>query len=188
MRLVNVSGVHETFVSAPKVSISKGERPAMRGLGFPEVVMFLLFFVAVLLVPALFFRYRKQVLSHQERMTALEKGVDLPAMRTEAGPWTPRVYLLRGLIWLFGGIGLAVFLLALSLTSMEPVPLSLKLFEAQRLREAGGTEDQVKQLINSYEVRKRVPEGLSLIGLVPVGVGLAYLIFYFGERKQLAKE
>ena len=27
--------------------------------------------------------------------------------------------------------------------------------------------------------------GIALIGLVPIGVGLAYLIFYAGERKQI---
>jgi hypothetical protein len=111
----------------------------------------------------------------------------MPAMPSEAGPWTPRVYLVRGLIWLFGGVGLTVFLFGLAVTSTEPISLSSKLFEGQRLREAGGTEEQVKQLVNSYEVRRHVPEGLSLIGLVPIGVGLAYLIFYFGERKQLPK-
>jgi len=161
----------------------------MRSIGLPELMLFAFFFVPVfLLLAALYWRYRKQLLTHQERMAALDKGVDLTATPTEAAPWTPRVYLLRGLIWLFGGIGLVVFLFGLSLTSREPLPLSVKLFEAQRLREAGGTEEQVKQLVNSHEVTQHVPEGLSLIGLVPAGVGLAYLLFYFAERKQLAKE
>ncbi|HEV2687198.1 MAG TPA: DUF6249 domain-containing protein [Bryobacteraceae bacterium] len=154
--------------------------------GFPELVVLLIFFAVALIVPALFFRYRKQILAHQERMAALEKGAPLPELPAEPAPWSPRVYLLRGLIWLFGGIGLAAFLLALSVTSQEQWQLSDKLFEAQRLRQAGGTEEQVKQLIDSHEVRKHVPEGLSLIGLVPIGVGLAYLIFYAGEKKRPA--
>ena len=156
----------------------------MRGLGFAELVVFLGIFTIVFLIPALYFRYRKQMLVHAERMAALEKGAPLPAQPHEPGPWTPRVYLLRGLIWLLGGLGLIVFLLGLAVTANEPIPLSEKLWEAQRLRAAGATEDQVKQMMNSNEMRRHVPEGVSLIGLIPVGVGLAYLIFYIAESKQ----
>jgi hypothetical protein len=156
----------------------------MRGLGFTELIVFIGCFTIVFLIPALYFRYRKQMLVHAERMAALDKGVPLPAQPNEPGPWTPRVYLLRGLIWLLGGLGLIVFLLGLALTTNESIPLSQKLWESHRLREAGATEDQIKQMINSNEMRRHVPEGVSLIGLIPVGVGLAYLIFYIAESKQ----
>jgi len=159
----------------------------MRGIGFPEVALFVLFSSVFLLLPILFLRYRKQVLTHQERIAALEKGVELQPMPVENGASNPRVYLLRGLIWLLGGIGLTVFLAGLAVTSSEPLPLSMRLFEAQRLREAGGTQEQMNQLINSQEMRRGLPVGLSLMGLVPIGVGLAYLIFYAGERKHLGK-
>ena len=158
----------------------------MRGFGLPEMIIFLFFFAMVFLLPILFLRYRKQLLMHQERMAALEKGAELPPIPPEGGLYTPRVYLLRGLIWLFSGIGLTVFLLALVNTAVEPVPLSQRLYEAQHLRQMGAPEDQVKQMIDSRETSRRIPIGLPLIGLVPIGVGFAYLIFYFGERKQFA--
>jgi len=175
--------VSETFDGSREVLMGKGEM-LMRAFGFPEFLIVVLFFGLFLLLPFLVLRYRKQVLNHQERMAALEKGVPLPAVPIENGAANPRIYLLRGLIWLFGGIGLIVFLLGLALTTLEPVPLSTRLFDAQRLRADGGTEAQVNQLINSQETRRGVPIGLSLIGLVPVGVGLAYLFFYAGEKKQ----
>src|SRR6266851_1696938 len=146
----------------------------MRSIGFPELAIFVMMFTVVFLLPALYFRYRKQLLVHQERMAALEKGAELPAFATEAAPWTPRIYLLRGMIWLFSGLGLAVFLFGLATTTAEPVSLSQKLWEAERLRRAGATEDQVKQMLSTTEMRQHVPVGSGFIGLVPVGVGLAY--------------
>lgn len=154
----------------------------MRTIGVPELVLFVLFFSVLLVLPILFLRYRKQMLIHQERMAALEKGAELPAGPVGNGFWNPRIYLLRGLIWLFGGIGLIVFLLGLAVTSVQPVPLAQKLFQAQTLRQGGATEQQINALINSQEMQRGVPIGLALIGLIPAGVGVAYLLFYAGEK------
>lgn len=159
----------------------------MHSVGFPELVLFIFFFTVIILLPVLFLRYRKQMLAHQERMVAIEKGASLPPLPAENGSANPRLYLLRGLIWLLAGFGLTVFLIGLSTTSVQPVPLSQRLFDAQRLRADGGTPEQVERLINTQESRQRIPIGLALIGLVPVGVGLAYLIFYAGERKHVAR-
>ncbi len=102
---------------------------------------------------ALFLNYRKRketfALYHQERMAALEKGVDLPAvpdfmLSDEAHAFRsyhPRRHLLKGLIWLFTGIGLGV--------ALWPTV---------------GWEH-------------------SLFSLIPIGVGLAHLIYYFVEGK-----
>jgi len=155
----------------------------MRGMGVPEFILVVILFGLFLLLPTLFLRYRKQLMTHQERMAALEKGAELPHIPAENGSANPRIYFLRGLIWLLGGIGLTLFILGLAVTTVEPVPLSQRLFEAQRLREAGGTQEQMNQLINTNEMRRGIPIGLALVGLVPVGVGLAYLMFYSAERK-----
>jgi uncharacterized protein DUF6249 len=106
---------------------------------------------------AIFLQYRKRketfALYHQERMAALEKGVDLPPLPeyllSDEGPafrsYHPRRHLLKGLIWLFTGIGLGV-----------------------ALWPTAGFE-------------------YSLFSLIPIGVGLAHLIYYFVEGKAEAK-
>jgi hypothetical protein len=120
----------------------------------PIVAVILGIAVAML---AIYLSYRKRkemfALYHQERMAAIEKGVDLPslpeAMLTDDGrpfrPYHPRRHLLRGLAWLFVGLG-------------------------------GG-------------VATWATAGLdwALFGLVPVGIGLAHLIYYFVEGKKEAQ-
>ncbi len=155
----------------------------------PEVVIILMVLsAAAIIVNALSLRHKRHELRHQERMTALEKGAELPADPPEKPPvpWSPRVYLLRGLIWLFTGLGLSVFLLGLSLTIVShPQNFEDRLWHAQNLRRNGATEEEVKQFLNQSEnqnaPRNEFPAGVSMIGLIPMGVGLAYLIYYRGE-------
>src|SRR5207302_5713422 len=99
--------------------------------------------------------------------------------------WTPRIYLLRGLIWLFSGIAAVIFLAGLAMTVIETDSLERRMWRAEQLRSAGMPEEQWKRVINEpLQSHPQIPAGLALIGLVPIGVGLAYLIFYAGERKQ----
>jgi hypothetical protein len=106
---------------------------------------------------ALFLKYRRRKdifsLYHQERMAALEKGVELPplpdALFNEDGrpcrSYNPRRHLLKGLVGLFFGVGLGI---ALYMTVGQ----------------------------------------WAFFALVPIGVGLAHLIYYFVEGKNEAKE
>lgn len=66
---------------------------------------------------AVYLNYRKRkdifTLYHQERMVALEKGVEVPPLpdsllSDEARPYNPRKHLLQGLVWLFVGLGAGV--------------------------------------------------------------------------------
>jgi hypothetical protein len=154
----------------------------------PEFILMLLVLSAVgTIIWSLNIRYRRQELRHKERMAALEKGAELPAEPAERPPvpWSPRVYLLRGLIWLFTGIGLSTFLLGLSLSiGSRPVTLEDRLWKAQNLRHEGATEEEIKQYLSEGKdsVRREIPEGFALIGLIPMGVGLAYLIYFRGEE------
>ena len=155
----------------------------------PEfVITMMVLSAAAIIIWSLVLRYKRQQLRHQERMAAIEKSAELPAEPAERAPapWSPRIYLLRGLIWLFTGIGLTVFLFGLSLSvGAHQETIEDRLWRAQNLRRNGATEDEVKQLINSKEpVRKDFPEGFALIGLIPIGVGLAYIIYYRGEDKR----
>ena len=89
-------------------------------------------------------------LHHKERLAAIEKGIELPSLLTEGlGPRARPRYLLRGLLWLFGGLGT---LLALS----------------------GITRPEADKA--------------WLLGFIPTGVGLAYLIYYLVEGRRLDQE
>lgn len=159
-------------------------------LRFPEFVLLLFMVMSlVTLLWSLQLRYRRRELQHRERMAALEKGVDLPPMAETAEALNPKLYLLRGMIWLFAGVGLAGFLLGLSYTTRETVGPEQKFVQAARYRALGVPEDQVKEILaqttTPTEVRP-VPEAWALIALIPIGVGSAYLIFYQGEKRRMS--
>jgi hypothetical protein len=124
----------------------------------------------------LYLRFRRRELQHKERMAAIEKGVALPDLTDiETGP---RIYLLRGMIWLLSGIALSVFLIVLSATMHLPKSAEQRFREANAIARLGGTAEQIQRVQNDTGSPDRLPYAISLIGLVPVGVGIAYLIFY----------
>ncbi len=97
------------------------------------------------------YRKRKEIfaLYHQERMAAIEKGVDVPPLpesffsdSPQPASSSPRRSLLKGLIWFLIGVALIVALL-------------------------GADERDV-----------------ALFGLIPAGIGLAYLIYFFAEGRK----
>ena len=107
---------------------------------------------------AIYLSYRKRrelfLHFHQERMAAIEKGVDCPPwperlMASEDAEENPsaasRRHLLTGLVWLFIGLAAMVALYA------------------------------------TFELR------YALFGLIPAGIGLAHLIYYFVEGKKEAE-
>src|SRR5258706_12545332 len=69
-------------------------------------------------IVAIYFGYRKRTemfkLYHQERMAAVDKGVELPPIPdsffASAHTSSPRRDLLKGLVWLFLGVGITVAL------------------------------------------------------------------------------
>lgn len=124
------------------------------GLMIPIITIVMGVGIAMLAI-YLGYRRRKEMfaLYHQERMAAIEKGVEVPplpeALLTEDGkplrPYHPRRHLLRGLAWLFVGIGLGIALWA------------------------------------------SVDSNWALFSLIPIGIGLAHLIYYFVEGKKEAE-
>lgn len=88
-------------------------------------------------------------LFHQERMAAIDKGVEVPPLpdaflSEDARPYSPRRNLLKGLIWLFVGLGALAGLFGMH-------------------------------------------EDALLFALIPVGIGLAYLIYYFAVGRKEAE-
>jgi hypothetical protein len=136
-----------------------------------------IFLAAVgLFVYALYLRFRRRELQHKERMAAIEKGVAVPDLTDiEAGP---RIYLLRGMIWLLSGLALSVFLLVLSATTQFPKSAEQRFREANTIARLGGTAEQIQEAQNDTDSQYRLPYAVSLIGLIPIGVGVAYLIFH----------
>lgn len=156
----------------------------------PEFVMTAIMGVGlVIVVLVLFSRNQKQQLVHRERMVALEKGVAVPSAEPPR-PWSPRVYLLRGLIWSFSGVALFICLLGLSAASRRPQSGSDRAFEARRLSDmAGISREEANRIIEKDAAQTTIgmPATIALLGLIPLAVGLAYLVFYqTGEPERSA--
>jgi hypothetical protein len=93
---------------------------------------------------------------HRERLVALEKGAELPALEQEVirKTWNVQRYLLLA-GWSFISIGIGTGL-ALRIVSHTP--------------QVPGIE--------------QVPMGIEFLGLIPIGIGVAHLITYrVGEKR-----
>ena len=100
------------------------------------------------------YRKRKQIFAfyHQERMAAIEKGIECPpwpdrllADDAAPSPPSPRRHLLKGLVWLFVGLAATVAVYA------------------------------------TFDLSH------ALFGLIPMGIGLAHLIYYAVEGRREAE-
>jgi hypothetical protein len=151
----------------------------------PPIVFSLIAMMLILFIVAVFmtFRYKQRELQHRERMLALEKGGTLPLLEDPSARNSlhPRTFLLRGMMWLFSGIGLMAFLLALSVSAQKDIPASVRVQNANYAKNSGATEEQIRMILNDTQERG-LPPGFSLIGLIPMGVGLAYLLTYRKEK------
>lgn len=154
----------------------------------PGIVMITLIVSSVGVIAwSLLLRYRRRELQHRERLAALEKGVALPDLTEEQprAPWSPRVYLLRGMLWLFSGLGLMIFLAGISVTTSRPRSVEDRISRAYSMKDRGATEEQIRQVQNDLTPQEGMPLGVALFGLIPIGVGLAYLVFYRAEGQNV---
>ena len=144
----------------------------------------------VILIWSLTLRYKRRELQHKERLAAIEKGAPAPPQTNiqHRTLWTPRTYLLRGMMWLFGGIGMMLFLLGVSATSLRSRTPSERAWDAQQLKTFGASDELVRQAQNDSSPRPGLAPGFCLIGLIPIGVGLAYLVTYRAEGNNIAMQ
>jgi hypothetical protein len=150
----------------------------------PTVLVVTVFtFTAVVFGLGLTFRFRAREMEHKQKLAAIEKGVEPPV--AQSAPWTPRTYLLHGMIWLFVGIAAFLALAAIAITSRKEQPMESRLAAVNDARFRGATPEELQILLHSPRNEEGIPIGLSLLGLIPIGVGLAYLIFYRVESKKL---
>lgn len=158
----------------------------------PYVVMFT---VIVLGLLYLGLRAHQARNLHQERLAAIEKGLDIKPIVVGAG-MTPafahRVYLLRGIVWMATGLALAAVLAAL-VPFLDDAPnaqaqLESKLLRANTLKNIGATDAQIAAMeteIARQAHRRPDKMLLCVLGLLPAAVGAAYLIFYALEEKRV---
>src|SRR2546423_13836583 len=116
---------------------------------FIPIIAIVLSFALPMLAIYLYYRKQKEIytLYHQQRMAAIEKGIELPPMPAGFLEGAPRARrdLLKGLLWLFVGGAMTIAVYA-----------------------QGKHKD-------------------ALFGLVPAGIGLAYLIYYAVEGRRHAE-
>jgi uncharacterized protein DUF6249 len=102
-----------------------------------------------------YLKHHRRVLISRERLAAIEKGLELPAVDQEVkrSSWNvQRLLLLCGLVWIALGIGAMVVL---------------------------GVITAIPQ-----ESTKEIPQGIGTIGIAPIGIGIAHLITYWvGARR-----
>ena len=149
------------------------------------VIVVLMCCATVIMVAALAARYKQRELQHRERMAAIERGAALPVLEEPAPgprPFNPRTLQLRGLVWLFVGIGIVVSLGAVTLFSEGDKPAYERVSSANFAKANGATDEQVRMILNDRR-RDGPGPGIALIGLIPMGVGLAYLITWRSERR-----
>ena len=138
--------------------------------------------VVVRLMWVSYLNHKRWAMHHQERMAALEKGLPPPAAEAafvsngypRGLSTSPSAYLLRGLVWCFLGLGTMMFFAAISVTTeKESVPAW---YYMQPDEERKGAPTPVRE--------HPIPVGWCTLGLIPAGVGVAYLIFYRVESRR----
>jgi hypothetical protein len=156
----------------------------------PEMMVGLLFFCALAVtLTVLYLRHRNLELLHRERMAALEKGASIPVVPGPA-PWSSRVYLLRGLIWSLTGAALVVFLYGASAAIQTGHESARdKAYQAEEISRSLSISPQQAQAMVEKDAAQRTsaaPLAISMLGLIPLAVGLAYLAFYFTDPSRKA--
>lgn len=100
-------------------------------------------------------RHKRRALIHQERLAAIERGVELPPLdqETKHRAWNvQRTLLLAGLIWV--SLGVCAFV-TLSAVIASPANAALE-----------------------------IPAGIQWIGLGPAAIGLSHLVVYLAGKKK----
>ena len=116
---------------------------------FIPIIAIVMSFGLPMLAIYLYYRKQKEIytLYHQQRMAAIEKGIELPptpAGFLESGR-SSRRDLLKGLVWLFVGVA-----------------VTIAVYQSGKHQQA-------------------------FFGLIPIGIGLAYLIYYAVEGRREAE-
>jgi hypothetical protein len=99
-------------------------------------------------------KHQRRILIHRERLSAIEKGVELPPLEQEVrrSNWNvQRILLLTGLIWI--SLGVSTFVV-------------------------------FKALLANPQGVTNLPQGLQWVGIAPVMIGFSHLIVYLVGRNK----
>lgn len=126
-----------------------------------------------------YLRYRLERMKHIERLALIDKGLTPPEPTVN-----PRRLLRNGVLLLFTGFALSLFLLVTSESTSERMNLEEIHWRLKGHREQGMPEEWVKRLEEEYghTSRYKVPQQTSIVGFIPAAVGIAYLLLYWLER------
>jgi|ERR1700733_1968722 len=152
-------------------------------MGMDPTIMLITVFAFTAVAFGLALRFRARELEHKQVLAAMEKGVVPPV--PQSAPWTSRTYLLHGMIWLFAGLASFAALTGIAVTSRRQQPWESRLAAVNDARRQGATPEELQILLNAPRQEDGLPIGLGFLGMIPIGVGLAYLIFYKVESKKL---
>lgn len=135
---------------------------------------FLIFVTIVALALAYLFqlwaRHQRRLMIHQERLAALEKGVEVPPLvehEIRRGSWNvQRLLLLAGLCWI--SIGVALF-------------VTLNELGGQTVRLPWGSEwSNGHPILIDLEIR----QDMSFLALAPIGIGISHIVVFFVGRRR----
>jgi len=136
--------------------------------GTPVVIITV---VVVALLAAYLFqlwvRHQRRLMIHRERLAAIEKGVEPPALEQEiqrGSSNVQRLLLLAGLCWI--SVGVALFM---TLNELAGGELSLPI----------GVDSSGFTWASFY-----VRSGMRPLGLAPIGIGVSHIIVYFVGRRR----
>lgn len=128
--------------------------------------------VVVVLLTAYVFqlwvRHQRRLMIHRERLAAIEKGIEPPALEQEiqrGSSNVQRLLLLAGLCWM--SVGLALFMTLHQLADGPPLQIPW------------GVDSRGLQW---SEVGVR--PGMHYLALAPIGIGISHIIVYFVGRRR----
>lgn len=133
-----------------------------------EIVMGIMAFLVVAIWIAGVHNWRNMEI--RERIARIEKGLDVPPIASAGSP----NYLLRGLQWTLSSIALTIVLFA----------AHSELKENHLVHDERVVDGKLVSIPLRFEERPAIPRVATQIGLIPGAIGVAYLIYYWTQRKR----
>ncbi len=134
-------------------------------MGMSGTILVILVFACVTVFVGFAYRYHVREMEHKQVLAAIDKGVDPPL--PQMAPWTPRTYLLHGMIWLFAGLASFVALSAIAVTSRRQIPIEVTVRAATEAREQGATPEEIQMLLHIAAGRGGISDSPRVPGTHP---------------------
>lgn len=133
-----------------------------------EIVMVVMAFLVVAIWIAGVHNWRNMEI--RERIARIEKGLEVPPIEAAGAP----NYLLRGLQWTLASIALTIVMLT----------AHAELREKHLVHDERVVDGKLVSIPLRFEERPAIPRAATQLGLIPGAIGIAYLIYYWTQRKR----